>query len=174
MNCNAFRAGFAPGSSDAAILDHLRSCDGCLDHAAHVDPDVMFRALGGAEIVPPGGLDPFVADVMRAVQLRVREGQIDTAAPTSWSRRLAIAATLAIGISSAALVYRVEQRPVDQPVVRLARATSPVTAVRTALTTKPVVETYSSPNATIVEVPNGSTSDVQVVMIFDESLPADL
>jgi len=40
--------------------------------------------------------------------------------------------------------------------------------------TKPVVETYESKNATIVEVPSEAKDDVQVVMIFDESLPADL
>jgi hypothetical protein len=42
------------------------------------------------------------------------------------------------------------------------------------LTTKPIVETYDSQNATIVEVPNENASNVQVVMIFDEKLPADL
>jgi len=40
--------------------------------------------------------------------------------------------------------------------------------------TKPVVDTYDSKNATIIEVPSESKDDVQVVMIFDESLPADL
>src|SRR5437762_846987 len=48
MNCNEFRSAFAPASSDAAVLEHVRSCDPCLDFAAHVDPDIMFRALGGA------------------------------------------------------------------------------------------------------------------------------
>ena len=43
------------------------------------------------------------------------------------------------------------------------------------LATKPVVETYQSNNATIVEVPSGEASDdVKIVMIFDENLPADL
>ena len=40
--------------------------------------------------------------------------------------------------------------------------------------TKPVVDAYDSKNATIVEVPSEAKDDVQVVMIFDESLPADL
>jgi len=40
--------------------------------------------------------------------------------------------------------------------------------------TRPVVDTYESKNATIIEVPSESKDDVQVVMIFDESLPADL
>jgi len=42
------------------------------------------------------------------------------------------------------------------------------------LTTKPIVETYDSQNATIVEVPTDETDDVKIVMIFDENLPADL
>ena len=42
------------------------------------------------------------------------------------------------------------------------------------LTTKPVVETYESDNATIVEMPSNPGDDVQLVMIFDENLPVDL
>jgi hypothetical protein len=38
--------------------------------------------------------------------------------------------------------------------------------------TKPIVESYDSKTATIVEVPG--VKDAQVVMIFDDSLPADL
>jgi len=40
--------------------------------------------------------------------------------------------------------------------------------------TKPVVETYESQSATIMEVPNEQNDDVKIVMIFDENLPADL
>jgi hypothetical protein len=47
-----------------------------------------------------------------------------------------------------------------------------VTPVR--LTTKPVVETYSSTNATIVEVPTESAGDAKIVMVIDDKLPADL
>jgi hypothetical protein len=39
------------------------------------------------------------------------------------------------------------------------------------LTTKPIIETYQSQNATIVEVP---ADGANVVMIFDDKLPADL
>src|SRR5258708_35729805 len=67
MNCIEFRSAFAPATDDAAILEHVRSCDPCLDFAAHADPDIMFRAIGGAEMIPPGGVDAFVGDVMRAV-----------------------------------------------------------------------------------------------------------
>jgi len=40
--------------------------------------------------------------------------------------------------------------------------------------TKPIVETYSSSKATIVEMPAESANDARVVMILDENLPADL
>jgi hypothetical protein len=43
----------------------------------------------------------------------------------------------------------------------------------TATATKSFVETYSSHDATIVEMPNDG-SDTKVVMIFDDKLPADL
>jgi len=39
--------------------------------------------------------------------------------------------------------------------------------------TKSLVETYSSHDATIVEMPSDG-SDTKVVMIFDDKLPADL
>ena len=73
INCSDFRAAFQPGTEDADALAHLRACDRCLDHAAHVDPDVMFRALGTGEMIPPGGIDAFVDDVMRGVQIRSAE-----------------------------------------------------------------------------------------------------
>jgi hypothetical protein len=55
----------------------------------------------------------------------------------------------------------------------MARTFAPITAKK--LTTKPVVETYESDSATIVEMPSeGAADDVKIVMIFDENLPADL
>jgi anti-sigma factor RsiW len=168
--CETFRATFAAGTEDAAILEHLRACDPCLDLAAHEDPDVMFRALGGSEMIPPGGVEAFVDDVMR--QVRVRDAEKQTLPPAhvvSWPRRLAIAATLAAGITSALLMYR-GNSPVAAPAIATRQAIVRTAAI--SLTTKPVVETYDSADATIVEVP--STDDTQIVMIFDESLPADL
>jgi uncharacterized protein (UPF0333 family) len=48
-------------------------------------------------------------------------------------------------------------------------------AVLKSFATKPVVETYESDSATIVEMPSeGAADDVKIVMIFDENLPADL
>lgn len=174
ISCEAFRTRFDASTEDPALLEHLRACDRCLDFAANVDPDVLFRSLGGAELVPPGGVDAFVSDVMR--QVRVRDAETAAAARhrvISWPRRLAIAATIAAGLTGTLLTYRANAPAVaPQPLARMARASAPVAAQ--ALVTKPVVETYDSQNATIVEVPGESSDDVKVVMIFDENLPADL
>jgi hypothetical protein len=174
--CQTFRSRFQPATTDAELLGHLRTCDGCLDHAAHLDPDVLFRALGGAEMIPPGGLDAFVGDVMREVRLRSTEETLAPHQTLSWPRRLAVAAAFAAGITGTALVYQ-SQRAVTEPgPVPIAglRSVSVAAVQPMKLTTKPVVETYDSQNATIVEVPNENASNVQVVMIFDEKLPADL
>jgi hypothetical protein len=174
ISCESFRTRFHASTEDATLLEHLRSCDRCLDFAANADPDVLFRSLGGEELVPPGGVDAFVSDVMR--QVRVRGAETAVAAQhrvVSWPRRLAIAATIAAGLSGTLLTYRANAPALaPRPVVRSAHAMMP--AAMSPLVTKPVVETYDSQNATIVEVPGESTDDVKVVMIFDENLPADL
>ncbi|HEX8170127.1 MAG TPA: hypothetical protein VF824_06275 [Thermoanaerobaculia bacterium] len=170
-DCRNFRERFAPGTDDAALLAHLRACDRCLDYAAHIDADVMFRALGGEELVPPGGVDAFVDDVMRQVRVRGAETAVQSSHKVlSWPRRFAIAAAVAAGITGAMVVYRADAPAIKPAPALVAHAAAPA---RT-LTTKPVVETYDSNNATIVEVPTGSADDVKIVMIFDESLPADL
>jgi anti-sigma-K factor RskA len=105
-------------------------------------------------------------------QVRVRSAETSLTprhAGTVW-RRLAIAATVAVAVTSATLAYRFEHRaPATQP-AHLVASVKPHPA---ALATKSFVETYSSHNATIVEVPNDG-SDAKVVMIFDDTLPADL
>jgi len=170
INCPEFRSAFQPGTEDADVLAHLRACDRCLDHAAHVDPDVMFRALGTGEMIPPGGIDAFVEDVMRGVQIRTADTVVSRRV-LSWPRRLAVAATIAAGFTGATLFMTHQQpAPAGTPVAALA---SHHTAVR-ALSTKPVVENYSSSNATIVEVPNEGASEAQVVLVVDDTLPADL
>lgn len=167
IGCDAFRNRFAAGTDDPVLLEHLRTCDRCLDLAAHADPDVMFRALGGEDLVPPGGLDAFVDDVMQQVRVRGAESTVSASRKVvSWPRRLALAATLAAAVSGA-MFYRttsgvISPAPFERAEMR--RATS--------FATKPVIETYESQNATIVEVP--SDDDVKIVMIFDENLPADL
>lgn len=168
MNCLEFRAAFAPSTEDPRVLEHVRTCDPCLDFAAHNDPDILFRAIGGAEMIPPGGIDAFVDDVMHAVQLRKTEDEL---APHrehfSWTRRLAVAATLIAGITGGALFYERDRGVTPIAPVMHQALTSPKV-------TKPVVDAYSSKNATIVEVPAESASEPRVVMIVDENLPADL
>ena len=173
-SCETFRKRFHAETEDAALLSHLRECDRCLDFAAAADPDVMFRALGGGELVPPGGIDAFVGEVMQQVRVRGAESTLVPATVVSWPRRLAIAATIAVGLTGGMLAYRAGTQPAIAPgPAQIARGITPVTAAK--LTTKPVVETYQSDNATIVEMPVEDTgADVKIVMIFDENLPADL
>lgn len=174
MSCQNFRAGFRPGTDDAEILEHVRTCDACLDWAASIDPDIIFRSIGGGELIPPGGVDAFVSDVMREVHLRSTESTlVRHHMPMSWTRRLAVAATIAAGITGAALVYqRDRQVPALTPVPVVSAHVAASNPLRT--TTKPVVESYDSAQATIVEVPTEGNGDTQIVMIFDEKLPADL
>jgi hypothetical protein len=167
ITCETFRRDFQQGCEDAALLAHLRSCDACLVEAVEVDPDAMFRAIGGTEMIPPGGIDAFVGDVMREVHLRSTE---TTMQPASLGRirSLAVAATLVIGTSAALMFYNTNQQAVA-PVMRPAAAVRPV-----ALSSRPVIENYESQNATIVEMSADAQADVKIVMIFDETLPADL
>ena len=167
ISCETFRAQFTPATGDAALLEHVRSCDACLSVAAEADPDVLFRSIGGGEMLPPGGLEMFVDDVMREVHLRSTEKLSNRA--VSWPRRLAVAATLTAGITGATLFYQRDRGAVAPPLVAVK---SPVRAAN--LVSKPVVEHYDSDHATIVEVPTESSADIKVVMIFDEELPADL
>lgn len=171
INCFEFRAAFAPATEDAELLAHLRTCDRCLDQAAHVDPDVVFRALGTGEMTPPGGIDAFVDDVMRGVQIRSAETVVSRRL-MSWPRRLAVAATIAAGFTGATF-YMTHQQVAPIATKPVASLSTQHSALRT-LSTKPVVETYSSANATIVEVPSDSASDAKVVLVVDDSLPADL
>lgn len=172
MSCEGFQSAFHAGTDDAALLAHLRTCDRCLDFAAGVDPDVMFRALGGDDLVPPGGIDAFVDDVMRQVRVRGAENMVAAPRPVGWTRRLAVAATLATAIAGASAVYRQQTAVPASMLAGIARAH--VTAPQQALVTKPVVETYESESATIMEVPADQNDNVKIVMIFDENLPADL
>jgi hypothetical protein len=166
ISCQTYRASLSAGTQDAALLEHMRRCDACLDFSVEVDPDNFFRAIGGHDLVPPGGVDAFVGDVMREVQIRGKETSMASRHPLTWRQRLAIAATLAAGITGTTLVYQ-HEHTAPAATARPAAAVAPAKI----LATKPVVESYSR-NATIVEVPNNGK--VNVVMIFDEKLPADL
>lgn len=171
ISCDSFRTRFHVNTDDAALLEHLRSCDRCLDFAAHADPDVMFRALGVGEMVPPGGVDAFVGEVMQQVRVRGAEATVASKRVVAWPRRLAMAAALATAVFGATLV-RTPQATIDLSPIQ--RASIRTFTTQRALTTKPVVASYDSQNATIVEVPTAEADDVKIVMIFDENLPADL
>ena len=140
-----------------------------------MDPDFLFRSIGGEDLVPPGGVEAFTHDVMQQLHVRTTENRIAHRV-LSWPRRLAVAATIAVGITGAAVVWQHEQHAIVSLPQMAAAAPKPVAQMAAArsLTTKPVVETYDSKNATIVEVPSEGSNDVKVVMIFDEQLPADL
>jgi len=175
ITCTNFRASFEPATESADLLEHIRTCDLCLDFAVSADPDIMFRAIGGDELVPPGGVDAFVGDVMREVRLRSTESA--THRVVSWPRRLAVAATLVAGITGGALVW--ERGRIAPPVIQSTRIagqakSSPYVGQALSLSTKPVIEKYDSDSATIVEMPTGSANDAQIVMIIDDKLPADL
>jgi hypothetical protein len=177
ISCDSFRKRFVADTDDAAVLEHLRACDRCLDFAVQTDPDVMFRAIGGGEMVPPGGVDAFVTGVMQQVRVRAAESTVTARRHViSWPRRLAVAATLAAGITGAMLYNRATAPApgVTHPVAALAAVDVKPAELKT-FATKPVVETYESDSATIVEMPSeGAADDVKIVMIFDENLPADL
>lgn len=170
MNCETFRSHLG-GVLGPEELEHLRSCEECLNSAAAVDPFLMFRAIGGQEIEPPEGTDTFVAEVMQQIRGDERRKKIEQPATSSpWLRWGAAAA-----VFTTALTFGLTFRPgmdVSSPtaVSQVARDLRPLKAEFLA---RPVVEHYEGANAMIVEIPE-SSNDIQLVMIFDESLPADL
>lgn len=164
ISCVNFRANVT--SREPEILEHLRKCDACLEFAVSADPDHFFRAIGGEELEPPGGVDAFTADVMAQVRLRQAEGSVARRFLIP-PRRLAAAAAIVVAIAGGTLVWQRHEQPVLRAPAAVAKVVRPIV-------TKPVVETYQSQNATIVEMPSQGNNDANVVMIFDDSLPADL
>ena len=171
ITCQTFRAELRPNTTDPELLAHLRTCDSCLDHAVDVDPGNFFRLLGGDEMVPPGGVDAFASDVMTQVRLRSAETSLHSHQGMAWPRRLAVAATVTAAVTGAALVYHVQRLTPFAPAAGKAVPMARVQAPSSNLATKPVIETYESKSATFVEVPSDGAN---VVMIVDDSLPADL
>ena len=169
MNCDAFRSAVPQGTDDVAVRGHLRSCASCLDWAVSVDPDMMFRSIGIAEAEPPGGTDAFVADVLRQVEIRDAERRLGRR-PVRFSSlfRWSAAAALAVGVLGTLIMQTNGGAPVVVP------ASVPAAVVAQAPVDRPVIESYDSAGATIVEVPAQNANEIQLVMIFDESLPADL
>ena len=163
MKCEVFRTLDDFGTPEA--LAHLRSCEACMNFAMERDPEVFFRSLGGDELVPPGGVDAFVDDVMREVQLRDKQKAWSAHRVASpWSRWSAAAAVLV-----AALSYTAAHRPMPHAPTGVAS----IVAQSAPTVTRPVIESYDNSGATIVEVPT-QQNDAKIVMVFDESLPADL
>ena len=170
IGCLEFQSSFAAGTTTPLLIEHLRSCDGCLDFAVSRDGDVLFRALGG-ELEPPGGTDHFVEDVMRNVQLRTAESIAHRRfVPVRW---LGLAAGIAAIVISGALSLRSHETRMTVPArVALAHPAAPLLQGRTQ--NGPIIESYESPDATIVEVPADNAAPVRMVVVFDEKLPADL
>jgi hypothetical protein len=168
ISCQTFRSTLRPGTSDAQSLEHLRQCDACLEFALSVDPDFFFRSLGGEDLLPPGGVEAFTADVMAQIHLRHAESSVERRVVARMPRRLAAVAALVFILSGGTLLFQQWQKQGPVAPELTARAVQP-----RLLATKPVVETYQSQHATIVEVPTEG-NDPKIVMIFDESLPADL
>lgn len=164
MNCETFQRTFAPGTDDPKALEHLRACDACLEHALRLDPDVLFRSLGLPAEEPPGGIDAFVGEVMQQVHLRDRERRLEPRRQLgAWSRWSA-AAALGVAVIGGTIIYRT---PAARPALD-------APATRIATIERPVIESYDSAGAMIVEMPAEGADDIRLVMVFDESLPADL
>jgi hypothetical protein len=166
ISCVNFRANVT--SHEPEVLEHLRKCDACLEFAVTADPDHFFRAIGGEELEPPGGVEAFTNDVMAQVRLRQAEGSVARRFLIP-PRRLAAAAAVVVAIAGGTLVWQRHEQPALIAPRAVAKVVPPVVTA-----TKPVIETYQSQNATIIEMPSQGNNDANVVMIFDDSLPADL
>ena len=75
---------------------------------------------------------------------------------------------MAVTVIGTAMFYRPAQQSAPVPVATIQQ---PVQLAR-AVVSRPVIENYENADATIVEL--ASADDMQVVMVFDDSLPADL
>ncbi len=178
MNCDQFRADLANGNRTPDFLEHLRQCPECLELSVAVEPDDLFRSLGGQDHIPPGGVDLFVAEVIQQVHVRETESRMAPRSGLTSLRQWAVAATILVAIAATTLLYRpVASAPAGHPTTTVAstalRHPARLDTVDPALI-RPVVENYDSPDATIVEVPTENSSDLKIVMIFDEHLPVDL
>jgi hypothetical protein len=174
MTCETFRSTFTAGDERPEILEHFRSCDACLELAVRTDPDVLFRALGGSdELIPPGGIDNFVGEVMQQIHVRGKESEMLHRRVVAWPYRWAAAAAVTFAILSTLTLNDPRQHAVPAA-TKLAAARPTMMQTNITVPDRPAVENYSSDTATIVEVPNEGASDVKIVMVFDESLPSNL
>jgi len=169
MRCEDFRTAVLEGPVSDEALAHLRSCEECLNFAVERDPELLFRSIGG-EIEPPGGAEAFAAEVMQQIHVRDTEKRFakrESSMPAIQRWALAAAATFMV-VSGALFWPRGQNVETPVPVVSQQAVAAAPTPVR------PVVEKWDSSNAMIIEIPQEETSDLKVVMVFDESLPADI
>src|SRR5260370_4946646 len=83
ISCQVFRSRLQPRSNDLEVLEHLRNCDACLEHAMAIDPDNFFRAIGGQEMEPAGGAYAFASDVIAQIPLRQTLGSVARPMPVA-------------------------------------------------------------------------------------------
>ncbi|MBI2212423.1 MAG: hypothetical protein HYU52_02160 [Acidobacteria bacterium] len=173
MRCDEFRVACQqPEELGCEALAHMRACEPCLNHAIAADPDLMFRGLGG-ELSPDGGTDAFVEGVMHEIRFRKAERIVDARHRFATTQRWAIAAAVVVAVVSGAIFWPRADRVIVPGAPSAVIASAPASLV-VPVSSKPAIESYGSSSAMIVEVPFEETSDLKVVMIFDESLPADL
>jgi hypothetical protein len=177
MTCHEIRSLVDRDEETPVAREHLRLCGDCLEYAVRREPSTMFVALGGEQIEPPGGIEPFVATVMEEIRLRETERSMER--PDKSLRRMAwlwaAAAMLFITVTTfVALRPDLRQQPADPGRTEIVAAVEPgpASAAR-PFRSLPVVDNYDRAGAMIVELP-ASDDELKIVMIFDEGLPQDL
>lgn len=167
MKCADFIECVRNGVDDTEVRGHLRGCDACVAAGLELDSDLFFRILGGEEILPPEGIDAFTQGVMQQIHLREAERDLrPSPRRIPFALRWSAAAALVLGVGSIAL-WQGSAPAIPQ-------FNSPAPAAVIAAMDRPIIESYDSAGATIVELPAETSSDYLIVMVFDESLPADL
>jgi hypothetical protein len=170
MTCETYRHAFGEGSDSAETRAHFRSCEACLAWTLENDPDALFRSIGGAELVPAGGIDEFVGGVMREIRVRETERTLRGPRRIPAAYRWAVAAMFALAVVGGSMVHLSSRAP-----ERNAAAVAAVPQAAPLFSpSAPVVESYQAAGATIIEMPASSESEIRLVMIFDETLPMDL
>lgn len=169
MTCERFLE-LIPAAAEATAeqLAHVRTCSECRLAAVQRDADYLFRALGGDDLVPDGGIDGFVDGVMSSIATRQTERATASRSRISAWQRWSVAAALALAVGSALLVRSFESPGADVVV--------PVAGILPKIAVEPVavVASYDAAGATIVELPTENSLEPKIVMVFDESLPVDL
>ncbi|MDX1583053.1 MAG: hypothetical protein R3338_05560 [Thermoanaerobaculia bacterium] len=178
MKCEDLRTMLRSGQESPELQEHLRACAECLELAVSIEPASMFATLGGEEVVPPGGVDLFVSDVMNEIRLRETEKSLDAGDhPVRVAWWWSAAAAIFILLTTWLAVQSYDRPDVTSPNAPAAvaedRTISEPERVEPSVT-RPVIDDYERAEAMIVELPSESTDDLKIVMIFDENLPQDL